>query len=186
MIDHEPSGAHLAEKDILQAVIDDTDLSDLQRTHLARCPQCQSEKERLGQELARLGQLARRYSPAPQKRITVVEGQGRLSFLSRGFGWGFAVSAAVAAAALLVMLGSFFIRGQQQANIGNLAQNMVEAERLMAEVDVLVENALPPVYLEIVGETDLSVDEDFFDFLIPTTDGAPRISAFAEKGSVLC
>ena len=182
MIHPDPNEPHLAKNDILQAVIDDTDLSDLQRVHLVQCSHCRSLKEQLEQELARLGQLAKRYSPAPQRRITVIERKDRSPF----FSWGFAFGAAAVAAAILVVLGTFLIRSQQQGNIGNLAQNMVEAERLMTEVNVLVENALPPVYLDIVGETDLSADEDFIDFLIPITDDAPRISALAEKGSILC
>jgi hypothetical protein len=63
---------------------------------------------------------------------------------------------------------------------------MVEAERLMAEINGLVENALPPVYLDIVGGTRLSQDEDFIDFLIPDNGGAPQISALAKKGSISC
>ncbi len=177
-----PIEPHLAEDDILQAVIDDADLSDLQRMHLAQCSRCRSQKEQLEQELARLGKLAKRYSPAPQKRITVIPRKDRSPF----FHWGFAFSTAAVAAAVLLMLGTFLIRSQQQGNVGNLAQNMVEAEILMTEVNLLVENALPPVYLDIVGETDLGADEDFLDFLIPITDGTPRISALAEKGSILC
>ncbi len=182
MIHPNPNGPHLAEDDILQAVIDDTDLSDLHRMHLAQCSHCRSLKEQLEQELARLGQLAKRYSPAPQRRITGVERKDR----SPIFRWVFAFSAAAVAAAILVVLGTFLIRSQQHANVGNLAQNMVEAERLMTEVNVLVESALPPVYLDIVGETDLSADEDFIDFLVPIIDGAPQISTLAEKGSILC
>jgi predicted anti-sigma-YlaC factor YlaD len=177
-----PNEPHLAKNAILQAVIDAGDLSDLQRMHLAQCSHCRSLKEQLEQELARLGQLAKRYSPAPQKRITVVEHKDRSPIFSRRF----AFSAAAVAAAILVILGTFLFRSQQQGNVGNLAQDMVEAEKLMTEVNVLVENALPPVYLDIVGETDLSADEDFLDFLIPITDGAPRISALAEKGSIPC
>ena len=182
MIHSNPIEPHLAENDILQAVIDAADLSDLQRMHLAQCSRCRAQKEQLEQELARLGKLAKRYSPAPQKRIIVVERKDRSVF----FSWGFAFSAAAVAAAILVMLGTFFIRSQHHGTDGNLAQNMLEAEKLMSEVNVLVENALPPVYLDIVGETDLSADEDFLDFLIPITDGAPSISALAEKGSILC
>ena len=182
MIYPNPNEAHLAENDILQAVIDDTDLSDLHRKHLVQCSHCRSLKEQLEQELARLGQLAKRHAPAPHRRITVIERKDRSPF----FSWGFAFSAAAVAAAILVMLGTFLIRSQQHANVGNLAQNMIEAESLMTQVNVLVENALPPVYLDIVGETDLSADEDFIDFLVPITDGAPRISTLAEKGSILC
>jgi hypothetical protein len=63
---------------------------------------------------------------------------------------------------------------------------MVEAERLMTQVNMLVENALPQVYLDIVGETSLNLDEDFMDFLIPTNESAARIPASAKKGSILC
>lgn len=176
------NGPHLVEDDILRAVIDETELSDLQQVHLAQCSRCRSLREQLEQELTRLGQLAKRYSPAPQKRITLVERKARSAF----FKWGFAFSAAAAAAAILIVLGTFLLRSQQPGSIGNLAQNMVEAEKLMTEVNVLVESALPPVYLDIIGETDLSADEDFIDFLIPISDGAPRISALARKGSILC
>ncbi|MEJ2099173.1 MAG: hypothetical protein P8X68_04265 [Desulfobacterales bacterium] len=180
MIQPNPNELHLTENDILQAVIDDTDLSDRQKAHLAQCIHCRSLKEQLEKELARLGQLAKRYSPSPQRRITVFERKERSPF----FAWRFALSAAAIVAVILVVLGTFLIRNQQQRSIGNLAQNMVEAERLMTEVNVLVESALPPVYLDIIGETDSSTEEDFIDFLIPSTDGAPRTSAWAEKGSV--
>jgi hypothetical protein len=175
-------GPHLAENEILQAVIDDSDLSDRQRVHLAQCVHCRSSKEQLEQELARLGQLAKRYCPAPRRRVTVVERKDRSHFFSRGI----VFSAAAVAAVILVIWGTFLIRNQPQGYIGNSAQNMVEAERLMTEVNVLAENALPPVYLAIVGESDVSADEEFFDFLIPITDGAPQTSAWAEKGSISC
>jgi hypothetical protein len=179
VIHPEPNGPHLAENEILRAVVDDSDLSDLQRGHLAQCAHCQSSKAQLERQLARLGQLARRYSPAPQRRITVVDRKDRSPFFSRGFAFG----AAAVAAAILVILGTFLIQNQQQANIGNSAQNMIEAQRLMTEVNALADNALPPVYLAIVGDTDISADEDFYDLLIPSTDSAPQSSAWAEKGT---
>ena len=49
---HNPNKSHLGENDILQAVIDDTDLSMLQQQHLQECSQCRSQKERLENELA--------------------------------------------------------------------------------------------------------------------------------------
>jgi hypothetical protein len=63
---------------------------------------------------------------------------------------------------------------------------MIEAERLMTEIDGLVENALPPVYLEIVGETDLNPDEEFLEFLIPAAEDVPRISVLTPKGPARC
>lgn len=173
---------HLEEDDILQAVIDDTDLSVLQQQHLAECSQCRTHKERLEHELARLGQLAERYAPKPQRRIIVAEQKVRWPLLN----WRIAFSAAAVAAVILIVWGTVLIQNQQQGSIGNLAQDMVEAERLMTQINILVENALPQVYLDIVGETSLSLDEDFMDFLIPTNEGAARISTLAKKGSMLC
>lgn len=179
---HNANEPHLAEDRILQAVIDDTDLSTLQQQHLAECSRCQSHRERLENELTHLGRLAERYAPEPLRRINVADDKARSPLLIRRF----AVSAAAVAAVIIVVWATFLIRSQQQGGIGNLAQDMVEAERLMTEVNVLVENALPQVYLDIVGETNLNTDEDFIDFLIPTNEDAPSISALAKKGTLLC
>jgi predicted anti-sigma-YlaC factor YlaD len=179
---HNANEPHLAEDDMLKAVIDDTDLSTLQLQHLAECSRCQSHRERLENELTHLGQLAERYAPEPLRRIRVADDKARSSLSIRRF----TISAAAVAAVIIVVWATFLIRSQQQGGIGNLAQDMVEAERLMTEVNVLVENALPQVYLDIVGETNLNMDEDFIDFLIPTDDGVPQISAFAQKGSISC
>ena len=179
---HSPDERHLGEDHILQAVIDDTDLPMLQQQHLAECSRCQADRDRLEIELAHLGQMAERYAPEPLKRIRVADEKVKAPFAIRGF----AFSAAAVAAVIIVAWATFLIRSQQPGRIGNLAKDMVEAERLMTEIDVLVENALPQVYLEIVGETNLNLDEDFIDFLIPINEGAPRISALAKKGSRLC
>ena len=179
---HNHNKPHLEEDDILQAVIDDTDLSVQQQQHLAECSQCRVSKERLEHELTRLGQLAERYAPKPQKRIIVAEQKVRWPLLN----WKTAFSAAAVAAVILIVWGTVLIQNQQQGTIGNLAQDMVEAERLMTQIDMLVENALPQVYLDIIGETSLSLDEDFMDFLIPIDEGAARISTLAKKGSILC
>lgn len=179
---HSPDESHLTEDHILQAVIDGTDLSALQQQHLAACSRCQSHRERLENELTHLGQLAARYAPEPLRRITVVQDKVPSRFSIRRF----AFSAAAVAAVIIVVWATFLIRSQQQGGRGNQAQDMVEAESLMKEVNVLVENALPPVYLDIVGETNLNTDKDFMDFLIPTNEDATRISALAKKGTILC
>jgi hypothetical protein len=179
---HNANEPHLGEEDMLQAVIDDSDLSALQQQHLAECSECRSQRERLENQLAHMGQMAERYAPEPMRRITVAHDKVRSPFSIRGF----AFSAAAVAAVIIVVWATFLIRSQQQGRIENLAQNMVEAEKLMTEINVLVENALPQVYLDIAADTNLNLDEEFIDFLIPTNEDDPRISAFAKKGSILC
>ena len=170
---HHHNEPHLKEDDILKAVIDEADLPGQLQQHLVNCSDCRLRKEQLKQELAQLGQLAERYAPEPQRRVRIPQQKVRSPVFSRGL----AFSAAAAAAVILVVWGTFLIRSQQQGSIGNLAQDMVEAERLMTEINGLVENALPQVYLDIVGETSLNLDDEFIDFLIPTDESRPRISA---------
>jgi hypothetical protein len=43
----------------------------------------------------------------------------------------------------------------------------------MAEISMLVENALPPEYLELSGELDSSFDETFMEFVVPSTETEP-------------
>lgn len=182
MSTHNFNESHLGEDDMLRAVIDDNDLTTLQQQHLAECSRCRSQRERLENELTRLGQMAERYTPEPLKRITLAHDKVRSPFSIRGL----VFSAAAVAAVIIVVWATLLIRNQQQGPVGNLAQNMVEAERLMTEINGLVENALPPVYLDIVGDTNLKMDEDFIDFLVPINEDAARISVLAKKGSILC
>jgi hypothetical protein len=179
---HNPNVFHLSEDDILQAVIDEADLSVLQRQHLVECSRCRSSKERTENELMHLGQLAERFTPEPLRRVTLAKDKIRAPFLIRGF----VLGAAAAALIIIVVWAAFLTQSPPPGNVGNLAQNMVEAERLMTEIDGLVENALPPGYLDIVGETRSSQDQDFMDFLIPDNGSTPRISAVGKKGSILC
>ena len=182
MSHHNTMPSHLGENDILKAVIDETDLPKRLKRHLNECSHCRSQKENIAQELARLGQLARRYAPEPQRRVSLAADRVRRPLLN----WKFAFSAAAVAAAIMVVWATVLIQNQQPGRVENLAQNMIEAEKLMTEIDGLVENALPPVYLKIVGETDLNADEEFLEFLIPGAEDAPRISALTTKGTARC
>ena len=54
---------HLDQNQIIQAVVDSTDLPVAVRDHLAQCPQCLEDKQSFARELANLGQLAQQYAP---------------------------------------------------------------------------------------------------------------------------
>ena len=51
-----------------------------------------------------------------------------------------------------------------------LTAEMLEAERLMTEINTLVDNALPPFYLEISGDEISDYNEEFYQFLIPSIE----------------
>jgi hypothetical protein len=63
---------------------------------------------------------------------------------------------------------------------------MRDAERLMTEVNTLVDNPLPSFYLEISGEKNSDYDEKFYQFLIPTTEDKTLTSEQGKRGTSLC
>jgi hypothetical protein len=65
-----------------------------------------------------------------------------------------------------------------------LVQEMEEAERLMTEISMLVENALPPVYLDICGKSDPGFDEEFMQFVVPSIE-SEAVSYDSGRGGVL-
>ena len=158
---------HLDEQQLIQAVVDENDLPRTMQTHLVTCHQCRSSKESFEQELARLGQIAERYAPKPQKRITLPVHEAR-STLWTFLNWRNAIgAAATVAAVLLVFWGTTSVRNRTEFGTAGAPSELMEAKRLMTEVNMLVENALPPLYLEISADYKPDYDKEFYQFLIP-------------------
>lgn len=158
---------HLDEKQLIQAVVDENDLPRSVQTHLGDCHQCRSEKESFEQEMAALGEIAERYAPQPQKRIVlpVVEAESpRWTFLN----WRHAVGAAASVAVVLMVfwVTTTFRNSTGYDPAGGPAE-LLAARQLMTEVNMLVDNALPPLYLEISAEYKPDDNKDFYQFLIP-------------------
>lgn len=158
---------HLDEKQLIQAVVDENDLPRSVQVHLGDCHQCRFEKESFEQEMAALGQIAERYAPQPQKRIVlpVQEAGGpRRTFLN----WRHAIGAAVAVALVAVVFwGSGTLRNIAGLPTAGSPAELQEARQLMTEVNMLVDNALPPLYLEISAEYKSDENKEFYQFLIP-------------------
>lgn len=158
---------HLDEQQLIQAVADESDLPRSVQMHLGDCHQCRSEKESFEQEMAALGQVAERYAPQPQKRIVLPvqeAGSPRWSFLN----WRHAVGAMAAVAIVVVVFwGSTTLRNLTGLPTAGSPSELLEARQLMTEVNMLVDNALPPLYLEISAEYKPDDEKDFYQFLIP-------------------
>jgi hypothetical protein len=78
------------------------------------------------------------------------------------------------------------VRNPSKPGTENLTAEMVDAEILMTEVNTLVDNALPPFYLEISGEKHAEYDEEFYQFLIPTIEDKTLSSDREKKGTSSC
>ena len=168
------SNRHLDEDQIIQAVVDAGDLPVAVRDHLSECPHCLESKESFARELADLGQLAQQYSPRPQRRIQIPvaesKAESRQTFWSSLSWRNVAAATATIAAVLLIVWGTNMMRNLSQPGTQNLAAEMLEAEKLMTEVNTLVDNALPPFYLELSGEKSPDDVEEFYQFLIPSVE----------------
>ena len=158
---------HLNEQQLIQAVVDENDLPRSVQMHLGHCDQCRLGKQNFEQDLVHLGEIAERYAPQPQKRIVLPVNETestRWSFLNLRHAIG---AAAAVAVVLVVFWGTTTLRDLTGYGTGGTPSELMEARQLMTEVNMLVDNALPPLYLEISTEYKPKHDKDFYQFLIP-------------------
>lgn len=178
--------SHLEDDQLLLAVVDEADLPQPLREHLSTCLQCREIKEQIGNDLIRLGQMAKRLSPSPRKGVSFpVEKPLSSSWWS----WEWKVVLGVAAAAVFVMLvmnGPAFFKTIPERSDIMRAQEMLEAEEFLQQISMLLENSLPQVYLDITGESDIEFDEEFMDFIVPTVENESLSYDSWGKGVELC
>ena len=177
---------HLDEDQILRAVVDETDLPRSVREHLSTCSLCRANKERLEQDLNRLGRMAERFTPLPGERVSLPEPKPRGSV-----DWSWNRRVAFGAAAMTALLIIFvwwspLLRTTHETGTGTLIQEFWESDRLMTDVGMLVENALPLVFLDIIGEPDSEFDEEFMQFVVPPIENTSPFYESGMKGVTLC
>jgi predicted anti-sigma-YlaC factor YlaD len=170
---------HLSEKEILVAVVDAADLDRPRRQHLAACGHCRSQIEAVTGDLAQMSRIAESTSPAV-KRPFRAPPQERARRHRLPFGRRLAAGLAVAVACIIV--GGIYWQNQLQQR--QFVQEMAEAEQLMRQVDLLVENPLPQTIMSISAEGLGAHDEDFFRFLIPDESRDSTLSRSAKKGLI--
>ena len=161
---------HLDDEQLIQSVVDASDLPNSVQTHLAECGQCLAGKNSFELEMTTLGQKAEQFAPQPQRRILLPVPKSKSPFRNL-LDWHNLVAAAATVAAVVILVwGTNLVRDLSEPGTENLTADMVESERLMTEVNTLVDNALPPFYLVLSGENNAGYDEDFYQFLIPTIE----------------
>ena len=174
-------GRHLDEEEIIKAVVDEMDLTPRLRGHLKECSHCRTAKERLEKDLELLGQRGKRFTPMPKKRVPLPVEEVR-GFRIWSWGWRSAFAMAVSALVVASLFWSTMLRTSPEDRLEMLSREMQEDERLMTEVDVLVENVLSPVYLDISGVAEESPDDEFLKFIIPATDNNKQSHHLRKKG----
>jgi hypothetical protein len=177
---------HLNEDQLVKAVVEEDGLPLPLREHLLTCPECRANKQVFEQDLARLGQMAERASPSPRRKVSLPVEESRHS---TGWWWGWRASLGATAAAALVIILVWGVPILRNTSIGNgdmLDREMQEAEQFMTEIDLLVENALPPVYSDISVESNTGLDEEFIEFMVPSIDEESISYDSGKRGVLLC
>ncbi len=177
---------HLDEDQQIRAIVDEGILSDSRREHLSSCPKCRTGIEKIKLELNSLGQTARQQAPVMHRKISLPT-EKRSTIYRWLYDWriSFGVIAATAMA-LFVLWPSTPSPTLHQDSLDIIAQISWEDDDFMAEVSALTENVLPQVYLDIIEESYLSIDDEFIKSVVPSIQTEPLSYDQERKGVKPC
>jgi hypothetical protein len=130
--------------------------------------------------------MARHFAPSPTKPVALPAEEPR-TVVGWSLGWRTYVGAAVAAALVFAILWRVPVFRSPPAENGNmLAVEMQETEQFMTEIAMLVDNALPTVYLDISAELNLDVGGESMQFVVPSAEDEPLSQNSRKRGVSLC
>jgi hypothetical protein len=155
---------HLSTGQLLQALVDPSDLEAERQDHLEQCLPCRKELERLKQGFGRLGQTARQMAPAPTRPFRLPSKAAPAAW------WRFKpMWATVAAGALLFAFTVWWPHPlAPPAPVPTVAvYHPAATPYLIDQVDALVDDALPPTLQALAAASDLGDAEDDLDLLVP-------------------
>jgi hypothetical protein len=178
--------AHLSENEILVAMVDPADLSAARLSHLYHCEHCESARRRLERGLTRFGEFADQYTPSPLRPAMLRDRPIRVR--GRGWNWAWKGISAAAVAALVIMVVSLWTQSPTTRPLslsGVSGKEPVDTERLVSQVNALVENPLPAAYMALTGGNGSVLDDEFMDFIVPPV--TEKVSHFDQRrGHVPC
>jgi hypothetical protein len=159
---------HLDPQRITMSLIDEQDLTMHERDHLEHCPECCEARRLLAGRLDSLSEQALRFTPVSRMkvRLPALEPVKPSTWLIR---WPTGAVAALASLALVsaLVLPQFFTRTIPHGTRVDIAREMAQDERFIAEVRQLEENPFASAYAEILPSSDSTMDDDAFDYMDP-------------------
>jgi hypothetical protein len=158
---------HPDEDQLILAIVDEAKLPDSIREHLSLCPRCRAGIKKIKQDLNNLGKTARQLAPATHRKISLpVEKPSRIYRWLHD--WQLSLGA-ITTVVLVVFIFWFSI--PKTIIIEDSFDIMIEIswedDDFMTEISALAENVLPQVYIDIIGESHLSLDDEFIIFVVP-------------------
>ena len=176
---------HLNEDQFLLATVNKNELPAEAREHLSECLLCRERMENLERELALFGRMAEDFVPRQRRRVS----QHIKPRNARGWLWNLRTATGAAAMVILVMTliwWSPLLRNTPEVGTDMAGEIFQESDQLMTDIDTLVDNALPPVYIYISGGSEQEFDEEFMEFVVPIIENTTPIYNSGMRGAVLC
>lgn len=182
---HPKPDSHLTDDELLQTIIDPSDLATARQAHFQSCPDCRRQSEDLKYRFSRLGRMAKQMAPKPRKVFRAPAHHAPIG------PWYLKPALAMGVLGALVFVftlwGPRFFR-MVQTPPPMVAQNVEKDDHLMEEIDTLVENALPEKYQQLAAlADDRSVEDldEFIDWVVPSLeepdDGEPSATQYLES-----
>lgn len=158
---------HLNSDELLQSLAQTADPQARRQAHLNACPHCQETLASLEKCFERVGQTARDLSPAPARPFRLPQKQ---RFSSRWFAKPLIATGLVAVCLLGLAVWLPNPYWPENPPVKVTAADYEADRQLMEEVNALVENALPPAYQQLVAASDVNLDEDLINWLVPSIE----------------
>jgi len=158
---------HPDEEQLIRAIVDEAKLPDSLREHLSLCLRCRAGIKKIERDLNNLGQTARQLSPATHRKISLpVEEPSRIYRWLHDWRVSFG---AIATAAVVVLVIWLTIPSTilYEDSLDIMAQITWDDDVLITEINMRTQNAMPQVYLDIIGEYHVGIDDEFIKFVIP-------------------
>lgn len=157
---------HVSTDALALAVTDERLLSKTQRDHLAACPACRSEKERLEQDLLRFGERALASAPSPRApiRLPARETAKPVRTWRRQLAFGSALATIVMA---VLVSWSVFHTSPPVSQQTIVPQDTVADELLLDDTARIAENPLPEAWSELAYDASGPMDEEVIDYVVP-------------------
>jgi hypothetical protein len=162
---HHNPDSHLTYDELLRSITDASDLDPMQQAHLKSCRHCQRQTEDMIQRYRRLGQMARQMAPKPRQ---VFRAPDRRASSGR---WYFKPGVALGALGVLIFVFTLWWPDPTDHPLPTTAAWDIEEEaRFMAEVDALVNDALPVAYQQVAAVSEPILSKDLIDWIVPSID----------------
>jgi hypothetical protein len=159
---------HLTEDRIISAVADKALLSVAEKEHLSNCSVCSSAIGSFENDLKQLGRIAELAVPAPERRFTAYVKKPERN-LFPVFGLRSSLAAAITILFFTITLHSDSVKYLFTTETGSYVSEIYSEDLFDTEMDSLAENDLPLEYMDIYGEADPDYDDNFIDFILPSS-----------------